>query len=109
MSQDDLGRQIGVSFQQVQKYESGANRIGASRLYDLTRVLDVPVSFFFDDLPSPSVPSRVPARADDASAMMRRETIDLVRAYYAIPAAPARDALYRLISSMANLYKGGGF
>src|SRR6202012_596679 len=50
MSQEKLGEAIGLTFQQVQKYERGANRIGASRLYDLSRVLDVPVSFFFDDL-----------------------------------------------------------
>src|SRR5277367_1577262 len=51
MSQEKLGEAIGLTFQQVQKYERGANRIGASRLFDLSRVLDVPVSFFFDDMP----------------------------------------------------------
>src|SRR5882762_8525140 len=50
MSQEKLGEAIGLTFQQVQKYERGANRVGASRLYDLSRVLDVPVSFFFDDI-----------------------------------------------------------
>src|SRR5215212_933479 len=50
MSQEKLGEAIGLTFQQVQKYERGANRIGASRLFDLSRVLDVPVSFFFDDM-----------------------------------------------------------
>src|ERR1700731_4074916 len=50
MSQEKLGDALGLTFQQVQKYERGANRIGASRLYDLSRVLDVPVSFFFDDI-----------------------------------------------------------
>jgi transcriptional regulator with XRE-family HTH domain len=105
MSQDQLGRGIGITFQQIQKYESGANRISASRLYDLARVLDVPISFFFDDLPSPSVRSRASVPADDAKLMLRRETLELVRAYYAIPAAPARDAVYCLIKSMANLAK----
>ena len=52
MSQEKLGDALGLTFQQVQKYERGANRIGASRLYDLSRVLDVPVSFFFDGTPS---------------------------------------------------------
>src|SRR5215208_5533266 len=52
MSQEKLGEAIGLTFQQVQKYERGANRIGASRLFDLSRVLDVPVSFFFDDMPA---------------------------------------------------------
>ena len=50
LSQAELAERLGVSFQQVQKYERGANRIGASRLFDLSRVLDVPVSFFFDDM-----------------------------------------------------------
>src|SRR3569833_3753192 len=56
MSQEKLGEAIGLTFQQVQKYERGANRIGASRLFDLSRVLDVPVSFFFDD----TAPVRAP-------------------------------------------------
>jgi transcriptional regulator with XRE-family HTH domain len=105
MSQDQLGQGIGVTFQQIQKYESGANRISASRLYELARVLDIPISFFFDDLPSRSVGSSASVPTDDANVMLRRETLEWVRAYYAIPAAPARDAVYRLIKSMANLAK----
>src|SRR5689334_10445665 len=57
LSQEKLGEAIGLTFQQVQKYERGANRIGASRLYELSRILDVPVSFFFDD----TDPVRAPA------------------------------------------------
>src|ERR1700734_248682 len=49
MSQEKLGDALGLTFQQVQKYERGTNRIGASRLYHLSRVLDVPVEFFFED------------------------------------------------------------
>ena len=51
MSQEKLGEMLGVTFQQIQKYEKGANRIGASRLYEVSKILDVPVQFFFDDLP----------------------------------------------------------
>lgn len=51
MSQERLGEALGLTFQQVQKYERGINRVGASRLFDLSRVLDVPISFFFDDMP----------------------------------------------------------
>lgn len=51
MSQEKLGEQLGLTFQQVQKYEKGSNRIGASRLWDLSRILDVPVRFFFEGLP----------------------------------------------------------
>src|ERR1700682_4682291 len=53
MSQERLGEALGLTFQQVQKYERGVNRVGASRLFDLSRVLDVPISFFFDDMPEP--------------------------------------------------------
>ena len=49
--QERLGEALGLTFQQVQKYERGVNRVGASRLFDLSRVLDVPISFFFDDMP----------------------------------------------------------
>src|ERR1041384_5108638 len=65
MSQEKLGEAIGLTFQQVQKYERGANRIGASRLYDLSRVLDVPVSYFFEELPDMPV-----GRAQQTSAAM---------------------------------------
>ena len=59
LSQEKLGEAIGLTFQQVQKYERGANRIGASRLFDLSRVLDVPVGYFFDDM-SDDVAARSP-------------------------------------------------
>src|SRR6202022_4033823 len=52
MSQEKLGNAVGLTFQQIQKYERGANRIGASRLYDMASVLDVPVQFFFDEMPA---------------------------------------------------------
>src|ERR1051325_5850247 len=61
MSQEKLGEAIGLTFQQVQKYERGANRIGASRLFDLSRVLDVPVSYFFEEMSS-DVAQRTPSR-----------------------------------------------
>src|SRR6201997_5585917 len=51
MSQERLGDALGLTFQQVQKYERGVNRVGASRLFDISRVLDVPISFFFEDMP----------------------------------------------------------
>ncbi|RBM06332.1 XRE family transcriptional regulator [Novacetimonas cocois] len=56
MSQERLGTALGLTFQQVQKYERGANRVGASRLYDLARVLDVPIAFFFDGMPQDNAP-----------------------------------------------------
>ncbi|HYM03318.1 MAG TPA: helix-turn-helix transcriptional regulator [Stellaceae bacterium] len=111
MSQEKLGDAIGLTFQQVQKYERGANRVGASRLYDLSRVLDVPVSFFFDDI-SPetvkAVQSEATEGADTATGryepdpMMRRETLELVRAYYRIPDAQLRRRLFDLTKAIAN-------
>src|SRR6201988_4210086 len=91
MSQEKLGEAIGLTFQQVQKYERGANRVGASRLYDLSRVLDVPVSFFFEDMPANGAESQKGlAEAEEPyelerDPMLKRETLELVRAYYKIP------------------------
>ena len=61
MSQTDLGDAIGLSYQQVQKYENAMNRISSSRLYELSRVLDVPVEYFYEDMP-PKVAARSPAK-----------------------------------------------
>ena len=74
LSQEKLGEAIGLTFQQVQKYERGANRIGASRLHDLSRVLDVPVSFFFDDMDpvrAPAIPAGLPSRRPKRSTPIR--------------------------------------
>src|SRR5258707_241948 len=87
LSQEKLGEAIGLTFQQVQKYERGANRIGASRLYELSQVLDVPVPFFFDDtdpVRAPAIPAgfaEPPAEAFDSDPLRRQETIELVEAY----------------------------
>jgi transcriptional regulator with XRE-family HTH domain len=110
MSQEKLGDALGLTFQQVQKYERGANRIGASRLYDLSRVLDVPVSFFFDDIKAETVEAaqRDPDRRESANGghepdpMMRRETLELVRAYYRIPDTQIRRRLFDLTKAIAN-------
>jgi len=111
MSQERLGNAIGLTFQQVQKYERGANRIGASRLFDLSRVLDVPVSFFFDDINPTvvaSVAEGVPGLSEQAAApyepdpMMRRETLELVRAYYRVTDPQTRRRLFELVKAIAN-------
>jgi len=113
MSQEKLGEAIGLTFQQVQKYERGANRIGASRLFDLAQVLDVPVSFFYDDLPEalahPPVsvePARPIGLAEEAAGfevdlLSRRETQDLIRAYFAIPDSNVRKRVYELAKALA--------
>ena len=107
MSQERLGEALGLTFQQVQKYERGANRIGASRLFDLARALQVPVGFFFDDLPDGVAGDSPPVAAtpnDDQ--MQRRETIELVRAFYRIQDPTARRRLYELTRSIADTMDG---
>jgi len=112
MSQERLGESLGLTFQQVQKYERGVNRVGASRLFDLSRVLDVPISFFFDDMPDslsghPGVQARGRiagfAESQDAfgdDTLNRRETLELVRAYYRITDPAVRKRVFELIKSM---------
>jgi len=113
MSQEKLGEAIGLTFQQVQKYERGANRIGASRLFDLSRVLDVPVSFFFDDMPDEAAAAPVDdedenggeertANTYEPDPMAKRETLELVRAYYRINDASVRKRLFELTKAVAN-------
>lgn len=112
MSQERLGEAIGLTFQQVQKYERGANRIGASRLFDLSRVLDVPVSFFFDDMSEDtsqqSPRMMVAGLADEIPASMeidpmtKRETLELVRAYYRITDPQVRKRVFELAKALAN-------
>jgi transcriptional regulator with XRE-family HTH domain len=107
LSQEKLGTAIGLTFQQVQKYERGANRIGASRLHELSRVLDVPVAFFFDDVDpvrAPAIPggfAEPPAEAFDSDPLRRRETVELVEAYYAIDDSAVRRRLLELARALA--------
>ena len=77
MSQEKLGEAIGLTFQQVQKYERGANRIGSSRLFDLARVLDVPVSYFFEDM-SADTAARTPSRIKAAQSPGSRVTSSIL-------------------------------
>jgi transcriptional regulator with XRE-family HTH domain len=110
MSQEKLGEAIGLTFQQVQKYERGANRVGASRLYDLSKVLDVPVSFFFEEMaPAGSAEARSGGEADrqGADPMLKRETLELVRAYYKIPDQHVRRRLFDLAKALAKSSEAG--
>ena len=111
LSQDNLGEAVGLTFQQIQKYERGANRISASRLYAFSHVLDVPVPFFFEDMPpeisdkdGKSVPGLAEAIREGISAdpLAKRETLELVRAYYRIKDPNARKRLYDLVKSLAG-------
>ena len=115
MSQEKLGDAIGLTFQQVQKYERGANRVSSSRLFDLTRVLDVPVSYFFDEM-SASISARSPGRlsgtveqkplAFEPDPMVKRETLELVRAYYRLTDARVRTRVFELTKSLAKTGAG---
>ena len=111
MSQEKLGEMLGLTFQQVQKYERGANRVGSSRLFDLSRVLDVPIAYFFDEMPSnvqEKSPSRLmglatpPTVEYEPDPMAKRETLELVRAYYKITDPTLRKRLFELIKSIAK-------
>jgi transcriptional regulator with XRE-family HTH domain len=110
MSQERLGEALGLTFQQVQKYERGANRVGASRLFDISRTLGVPVSFFYEEMPDSvsgiTPAARPPGMAETQAAfgaedpLHQRETLELVRAYYRITDAAVRKRVFELIKSM---------
>jgi transcriptional regulator with XRE-family HTH domain len=105
MSQEKLGEAIGLTFQQVQKYERGANRVGASRLFDLSRVLDVPVAYFFEEMAPSGEGRQAAGEGSDRSEpdpMLKRETLELVRAYYKIPDAHVRRRLFDLAKALAK-------
>lgn len=107
MSQEKLGKALGLTFQQVQKYERGANRIGSSRLFQLSQILDVPVSFFFDEMaPETSRKAEGLAERDvqvfEADKLSRRETLELVRAYYKITDASVRKKIFEMVKAVGN-------
>jgi len=91
LTQDGLGKRIGISFQQIQKYENGSNRISASRLNEIAASLDVPVTYFFsqDELPE------APSTTDVADQVIR-----VARELSEIPEGPIRDQLFNLIKTI---------
>lgn len=115
-SQEKLAALLGLTFQQVQKYERGNNRVGASRLWDLSKVLNVPVNFFYEDMDKEvaSQSPRVFSASEEAlcleeesndidlDPMKRQETLELVKAYYRIPNRKAAKHLYDLIIAMSK-------
>lgn len=116
MSQEKLGEAIGLTFQQVQKYERGTNRIGSSRLFELSKVLDVPIPFFFDEMP-PEVAGKArrtrPGLAEAAGpayeteTLARRETLELMRNYYRVGDPSVRKRIFDLVKSLAKASGGG--
>ena len=99
MTQQQLGDQVGIKFQQIQKYETGTNRISASRMWDIAAVMEVPVSFFFEGLDG-QAPDTGEARGD---ILTDKEALELVRAYYSIPENQRRRLfdLARVLSDVA--------
>jgi len=106
MSQAKLGDALGLTFQQVQKYERGANRMGASRLHEISCILDVPVSFFFEEM-TPETAAGPPGLAEEPKEMeydplAKRETLELVRAYYRIADPRVRKRIFELAKLVAG-------
>ena len=117
LSQEKLASLLGLTFQQVQKYERGMNRVGASRLWDIGKVLEVPIGFFYEDMDkevanqSPrmfSIPDSTPTELAeekgtiDLDPMHRQETIELVKAYYKIGNRKAAKHMFDLIVVMSK-------
>jgi DNA-binding XRE family transcriptional regulator len=113
MSQTKLGNGVGLTFQQIQKYERGSNRIGASRLFEFAKVLDVPVSHFFEEMPSNVLVGRpMSGRGrkgfgeagtpfeQGKDPMIKRETLELVRAYYKIHEARVRKRIFETVKAV---------
>lgn len=110
MSQTTLATAVGLTFQQIQKYERGLNRVSASRLYEFAAVLDVPVTYFFDELPGNAAPTSARKRGvianreinADAALMTQRETLKLVRSYYMVQPRSLRTKILETIRGVAS-------
>lgn len=116
ITQQQLAEMLGLTFQQVQKYEKGLNRVGASRLWDISCVLNVPMNFFFEDMED-QVASRSPMMLNknsvemmvsdvqpviDDDPMKRAETLELVRAYYKITNRTIAKEIFNLLVSLSH-------
>lgn len=115
MSQEKLGDAVGLTFQQIQKYERGTNRIGCSRLYEFSKVLDVPVSYFFDEMPVNVLVGRPGGRGrgkglsenaadfqSEKDPLAKRETLELVRAYYKITEPRVRKRIFEMVKTVGQ-------
>jgi len=111
MSQTALGKAAGLTFQQIQKYERGANRLSASRLYEFARILDVPVEFFFDEIsggdqrasPTKKGQRVYPApKGRSADPLTKRETLEFVRAYFKIRNPSVRREIASMVKALGR-------
>ncbi len=106
MGQVKLGEALGLTFQQVQKYEKGVNHVSAGRLFQLSKILNVPVSYFFDKVPADPA-SHARRLRDDGKAVpadmpTSRESLKLIRAYYGISNPALRETVFGLIEALAD-------
>lgn len=108
MSQEKLGEHLGLTFQQIQKYEKGVNRIGASRLFDLAQVLGVPVQFFYDEAPQSHDNGMAPGFADRPAEsyvvefLSTREGLELNKSFVRITDPRVRRSIVELVRSLAG-------
>ena len=110
MSQEKLADALGLTFQQIQKYERGANRVSASRLSQIARTLGVSIAWLFNEQPGPPATDPATGFAQTQAAfgdgvddiLQRRETLDVVRAYYRITSPVARKSVYDLMKSLGS-------
>ena len=112
LSQTNLGQAIGVTFQQIQKYENGSNRIGASNLFKVANALGVPVSFFFDGMPDDIAKAGLVPRGQglaekmplefEHDPMSSRESIELMHNYFRISDSTVRKRLFQFVKSLAD-------
>ena len=115
-SQDRVAKALGVTFQQIQKYERGGNRISASKLFEMSVLLDVPISFFFegaDDVMADGIVKEMAAQAKSVDGngsgapsnqglMAKRETLQVITSYYSISSGPLRRGVLALMKSLAR-------
>lgn len=111
MTQQQLGKAVGIKFQQIQKYETGMNRVSASRLYEIAKALNVPVSFFFeavedtaDETATAEANGAAVAMSEDAPSadlFTDKEALELVRCYFRLPEEPRRR-LFELTRSLTK-------
>lgn len=99
ITQQQLADSVGIKFQQIQKYETGMNRVSASRLWDISRTLGVEIGFFFDGLET-----QVPSAGEEPDVLASKEAMELVRAFHTIPEMQRRRLLdlARVLSDAAQ-------
>jgi transcriptional regulator with XRE-family HTH domain len=103
MSQTILGDALGLSFQQVQKYEKGTNRVGASRLQHISQILQVPVEFFFEGTPhEPDANGNAPSAQFVSDYLATSEGLQLTKAFMQIPDAKLRRSIVNLVEQLAG-------